>query len=107
MPEVGDEIYLVTYLMEIGPVASTGMGVDRISHQEIESWQRQIGVSLAPWEVRLLRRLSGEYAGEAHRATEHNAPRPGLNRPSVDQRDALGQSLQNSLRARAQARPPR
>lgn len=75
MPEA-DALYLTEILFEIGPVTNTGMGQDRLSVQEIESWQRQMGVALQPWEFRLLRRLSAEYLAEAQAAEELGRPAP-------------------------------
>jgi hypothetical protein len=76
LPDVDVGFYLINYLFDIGPVMPAGMGVDRISQSEIRAWQVNTGIELRPWEVRALRRLSGEYAAEAQRATEHDCPSP-------------------------------
>lgn len=75
--------YLVVYLNEIGPVMPDGP----LTFGEIESWQRQTGIELQPWEVRLLRSLSMEYGNESIRAKKTECPPPygGLKRnPNLD-----------------------
>ncbi|WP_051971855.1 hypothetical protein [Massilia sp. 9096] len=62
--------YLVEYLFEFGPTTATGMGSVPVEPQCIESWQRQTGLNLSPWEFLTLQRLSKEYAAEASNATE-------------------------------------
>jgi hypothetical protein len=63
---------------------SGGMGMAPLTFSELESWQRQIGIELKPWEVRLLRRLSGEYCAESSAATKADAPAPFK---SIDERN--------------------
>ncbi|MCG2586488.1 hypothetical protein [Massilia sp. TS11] len=75
MPETS-LLYLKDILFEIGPVSNNGMGQDRLSVTEIESWQKQMGILLQPWEFRLLRRASGEYLAEAQRSEELGRPAP-------------------------------
>ena len=100
LPDVGDAQYLIDYLMEIGPVSPAGMGVDRISPRDLQAWQEMTGIELHLWESRTLRRLSGEYASESHRATAHDCPPPWLHMPDDDHRDALSKGLQAALRDR-------
>lgn len=72
--EWGD--YLVGYLFEFGPTTATGMGNVPVAPSCIESWQRQTGLSLTPWEFLTLQRLSREYASEAAQATEDGRRAP-------------------------------
>ena len=76
MPPIDGGAYLVQYLLEIGPIAGEGMGIGAITHEAIRAWQDNLGVELAPWECRFLRRLSQEYVTESHRATKRDAPAP-------------------------------
>jgi hypothetical protein len=76
MPQLEWGEYLIQYLFEFGPTVLTGMGSGPVSPPHIESWQRQLGLSLSPWEVRLLLRLSGEYAGESAAASKPDRPPP-------------------------------
>jgi hypothetical protein len=89
---------LLEYLLEIGPADATGMGAVPISFQEIESWQHQVGVELAPWEVRMLRSLSREYVGELNAATKPDRPMPW--EPGKQQ---TIQAAANNLRAAVRA----
>lgn len=107
LPQVEAGHYLVDYLMEIGPVASAGMGSDRIAFAEIGKWMELTGFNLASWEVRLLRRLSGEYAGESSRATAHDCPPPWLAAPSDTDRETIGKGLQAAFRERMEVRQNR
>lgn len=72
--EVGS--HLITHLFEVGPV-SVGMGsASPISWVDLAAWQEQTGVELQPWEARLVRRLSREYASETQRAQDPAAASP-------------------------------
>ncbi len=68
--------YLIGYLFEVGPTGSNGMGATPITWTEIDAYCRRGGIDLAPWEARLIRRLSAEYVSEAHKATENFYPAP-------------------------------
>lgn len=76
MPEIEWGGYLVDYLWEVGPTEPAGMGSAKLSPPAIESWQRQTGITLQPWEFRLLRRLSAEYANEQAQASDPKRPPP-------------------------------
>lgn len=69
-------IHFVEYLMEAGPTSHAGMGETALRWIDLECWQRGSGVSLQPWECRLLRKLSNDYLTERHRATAFDAPPP-------------------------------
>lgn len=73
MPEISAE-YLVNYLMEIGPTMP-GSG-DPLTHSELRAWQENTGIELNAWQVRLLRRLSSEYASEIIKSTKPEAKPP-------------------------------
>jgi hypothetical protein len=70
MPAVEWGQYLLDYLWEVGPTEYGAVGPVQLSPPAIESWQRQMGIALHPWQFRLLRRLSGEYAAESHMASK-------------------------------------
>jgi hypothetical protein len=71
LPEC-DTMHLVHFLLEIGPDHASGP----IPHSEIESWQRNTGMTLNPWEARTLRRLSSDYLGQSYRSRDPNCPAP-------------------------------
>ena len=68
--------HIITRAVEVGLTEAAGMGVVPISWREITHWQRNTGVVLAPWEARLLRKLSTEYVAEMRRAESENCPPP-------------------------------
>ena len=82
MPDC-DAMYLVTYLFELGPTTSTGMGEAPISHTELRDWQYNTGIELDSWEVRTMHRLSLEYLSESQSATKSDAPAPWADAPYV------------------------
>lgn len=76
MPECAG-LYLVEYLVELGVTE----GDKSLPNREIESWQRQSGIELQPWEVRLVKRLSDVYLSESHAARDPDAPAPWADAP--------------------------
>lgn len=68
--------HITERLMEIGLVEAGGMGPAPLSWREIEAWQRATGVHLAPWEAKLIRRLSADYISEGRAAESENCPPP-------------------------------
>lgn len=50
--------HIWTYLIEIGPVSSNGMGPVTIPFSEINAWLSCTGVALSRWEISLLRQCS-------------------------------------------------
>lgn len=73
MPECS-ALYLVEYLFELGVI----YGEQAVPYIEIESWQRQSGIELQPWEVRFVKRLSEVYLGELHVARDPDAKAPWM-----------------------------
>lgn len=65
-------MYIVEYLVEMGVV----QGEHALPYSEIESWQRQCGIELQPWEVRFVKRLSSAYLNESHIARDPDAKAP-------------------------------
>jgi hypothetical protein len=83
MPPLEWGQHLIAHLFDVGPTMAVGMGEAPLSYVEIESWQRMVCVDLHPWEVQLLRRLSGEYLAESHKATKPDCPPPYGESPSL------------------------
>jgi hypothetical protein len=71
MPECA-ALYLVEYLIELGVT----YGEQSLLYSEIESWQRQSGVELQPWEARVVKHLSEAYLSESHAARDPDAKAP-------------------------------
>jgi hypothetical protein len=68
--------YLIGYLFEVGPTMAAGGYPGPITNTELVSWCELTGIQLAPWESRMLRRLSHEYLSETHRAEKFGAQAP-------------------------------
>lgn len=69
--------YILGYLFEIGLL----FGDQPIPHSEIDSWQRNIGINLQPFEVRFIKRLSEIYLSALHEMKAVNAPNPWEDSP--------------------------
>lgn len=67
---------IIDYLFDVGPVSNGGMGPVPLSWLDLDVWQRNIGISLSPWILRLLRELSGTYILESKRSEAEDAPPP-------------------------------
>lgn len=94
MPECA-ALYLVAYLIEMGVTQSE----QALQHCEIESWQRQCGVELEPWEVRFVKRLSEAYLSESHAARDPDADAPWADAPYI-----IATPLQTANRMKAMIR---
>jgi len=65
--------HIIDRLVEIGLTDADGAPISWLA---INEWQRATCVHLAPWEARLIRRLSVEYVAESRRAESENAAPP-------------------------------
>jgi hypothetical protein len=68
--------HITEWLFDIGPSQSNGMGEVPISWQEMDHWQRVVGIELQRWEAQLLRRLSRDFVAARHDARKNDAPSP-------------------------------
>lgn len=73
--------YVTTWLMEIGPVVSNGMGSAVIGWGDLTSWQDLTGNELTPWEARTLRSLSRDFLDQTSKARAQNCPPPFIANP--------------------------
>lgn len=79
LPEC-DVFYLLNYFLEIGPTIHG----DPITHSEMRSWQKNTGIELAPWQSRIIRRLSLKYIEESREATARHRPSPLQNEAAAE-----------------------
>lgn len=86
LPPAGVGAYLIAYLFEVGPTLTGAMGPIPLTHEELRAWQDDMGLQLAPWECRFLRRLSVEYMAELHHAEKPDRPAPWINPDDVEYR---------------------
>ena len=98
MPLVEAE-HLLSYLFEIGPTLSVGMGEAPLTHAEIAAWQVNTGVELASWEARFLQRLSLDYLVQAQSARLLNCAAPWREWEAAAGRAVIAKSVQASIRA--------
>ena len=76
--------HIIDRLIEMGITEAAGMGAAPLSWATIAAWQQCTCVRLAPWEARLIRRLSSAYLAENRAAESENRPAPWYSGP--DQR---------------------
>ena len=87
--------FVVFNLFDAGPTGTGGQHGSPLSWADLQAWQSGSGVSLPPWMLRLLRRLSGEYLAEALQADAHDAPPPWEREPD---RERIAQHIRRVIR---------
>jgi hypothetical protein len=98
MPQV-DAAYLISYLWEVGPTMAAGGYAGPVTHEELMAWMELTGIELQPWEVRFIRRLSGEYLVESRRAEKADCHEPLRERDDyVLDLSAVAKSMQQALK---------
>lgn len=65
--------HLTDWLLEIGPTVADGAA---IGWRDLGAWMQITGIELEPWEARLIRRLSQEYASMRYRAEKPDCAAP-------------------------------
>jgi hypothetical protein len=89
--------HIISRFVEIGMVQNSGMGPSPISWGELGEYQRQTGMTLPPWEVRLLRQLSVAYIGEKGRAEDETCPPPWRAEVTQREREVENEALKRLL----------
>lgn len=99
MPEIEDGAHIIDALLQVGPMASSGMGLGAVSWQEIKAWHETACSPLAPHELQLVRRLSAEYLQSYDKAKALDCPAPLPIAPkTVEAAKALQVSIKSLLR---------
>lgn len=72
-------------------------GAVSIDEQDLYAWQVNQGIALNPWENRVIRRLSREYAYMLGQASEPNCPPPYAppDLISQEQREKISNAMSN------------
>ena len=80
--------YLTDWLFEIGPTIAGAMGEAALGWADLAAWERLTGISLLPWEARILRQLSAEFAAMRSLAANPDCPPPydGESREEIEVR---------------------
>lgn len=94
--EFGD--HLIGWLMEVGPVSSSGMGAVPVSFSELRAWQAVCAHVVSAWEFQTLHSMSVAYVGESVKADSHQAPPPWIAPMDDDKRLRVAQHIRNVLR---------
>ena len=90
--------YIVNMLFEAGPTSAGAQAAIPLTWVDLQAWQGGIGVSLPPWLLRLLRRLSADYVSESYKAQADDAPPPwNVDTPEV-LRASVAKHIKNILR---------
>jgi hypothetical protein len=85
--------HITGWLIEIGLTEGGGMAAAPISWRSIRAWRLEVGLSLEPWQVRMLRRLSVEYLEESRHAESESRPPPWRAEVTQRERDVELQQL--------------
>lgn len=99
--------WIIDTLMDIGASEPGAMGPVPLSWSTIAHWQICMGVDLAPWLCRLLRRLSVEFVTESQNAREPDCPAPwtaiadGQNRATISRK--VTQAFRSLIRPKEDA----
>lgn len=79
--------HITDWLLEIGPTNSEG---GSIGWRDLEAWCGLTGITLDPWEARLIKRLSAEYASMRYKAEKAECAAPYTpDRPVEESRDRV------------------
>lgn len=96
-PPLDEELrYLIRLLWTAGPVLSVGMGAYALTEQELEAFQRNRGLTLQPFEVDFVKRLSQEYATESEHAKKPGRKPPYSELSRID-RAAVARKLDEAM----------
>ncbi len=99
LPEV-DAPWLVTWLLDAGPIASTPMGAIPLGWQDIEAWARLSGNDPSPWESRLLHEMSRDYLAMLRAGEKIDCPPPWMSEADIQaNRDAVARKVGNAFAA--------
>lgn len=91
--------WIIDTLMDIGPSEPGAMGPVPLSWATIVHWQSCMGVDLAPWLCRLLRRLSIEFVTESQNAREPDCPAPWTDIAEGHNRTTISRKVSQAFRA--------
>ena len=92
--------YLTEWLFEIGPIVAGHMGAVRIDWRDIVAWAGLMGIDPTPWEARLLRKLSGDYAAQLALSAKPDCPAPWISEV-IENRNVVASKVAAIFGARA------
>jgi hypothetical protein len=92
-------MFLIGYLLEVGPTVATGMGAAAIGWRDVEAWQACLGIRVPPWQARLLVELSREYVSFSRSAEKPDCPSPLSAEMDDTRRERVARALRIGFRA--------
>lgn len=98
LPKIDGLERIIQYLEDLGYAERGVSGLETISWQEIKSWTRMTQLDIKPWVLKMLRRLSSEYAYQASISTEMNCPAPYEMEVSSSDMDIIRKQADEKLR---------
>ena len=96
--------FIVSQLLEIGPVIAGAMGVSPIDWRDLHAWQCVTGVPLPPWQSKMLVELSREYVAFSRKAEKADCPPPWAE-ISDDRRQSVDRAIRIGFRALMASKP--
>lgn len=96
--------YLLDWLFEVGPVMLGGMAQAPLTFQEIESWARQTGRILSPWESQTMRALSQAFIAAGMEAEKPETPAPYDRQNEQFDREKISKKVGNLFKALARSK---
>lgn len=97
-PPLPGAAHLLRHFEGAGRALYGGMGAAPLTHGELRAYQRNSGVTLNPWEVATLRRMSEAWCAELQRADDPAATPPYIE--SLDEtysRDTVSRRIKSAL----------
>jgi len=104
MPDVGEAEYVLRYWFDLGAVETGGMSAAPLSSQEIEAWQRGMGIELNAWEFSILQMLSRQYISQLLESEKPDCPPPYGDPVNEFDREQVSKKIGNAFKAFIQAR---
>lgn len=86
--------YIVNLLFEAGPSSAGAQSAIALTWVDMQAWQEGIGISMPPWLLRLLRRLSADYVAESNAAQADDAPPPWQSDQTTERRAKVAAHIQ-------------
>lgn len=91
--------HIIQWFFEVGPAT----GEYPVTFSEIRDWSFCTGITLQPWDARMIRTLSKQYLNECSRARDEKCLPPWEDDAAIKVASNMAaDSLKNSIRALAQ-----
>lgn len=99
LPDV-DAPWLVTWLLEAGPVIAGPMGAMPLGWQDIAAWSQLSGIEPSTWESRQLHSMSREYLAALRDGAKVDCPAPWMSEADIAaNRASVSRKLDNMFTA--------